>query len=207
MALDSNEIRREITNILRKNVRVRGKELADQVIDRGFGSQKTVYREIQNMCDEGILIRTEINRAKVEYELRELSEAIEKRLEFYAYILDEIYDALTEFENEMEEKKSEMFYLHRLFGIAKRIKQLQKIETTFRILDAIQHMNKSRHFTRQKKKVEKLWKFINKLIAKQPEEKFIYELFVNFKPISIQKANSYPTPTKNKKLFTHTARK
>ena len=188
MALDSDEIRREITDILRKNGRVRGKELADQVIDRGIGSQKTVYREIQNMCEEGILIRTEINRANVEYELRELSEAIEKRLEFYSHILDQIHDALTELENEMEEKKSEMFYLHRLFGIANRIKQLEKIETTFKILDAVQHMNKSRHFTRQKKKVEKLWRFINKLIAKQPEEKFLYEIFINFKPISIQEA-------------------
>jgi len=188
LALDSDEIRREITDILRKNGRVRGKELADQVIDRGFGSQKTVYREIQNMCDEGILIRTEINRANVEYELRELSEAIEKRLGFYANILDEIFDALTELENEMEAKKSKKFYLHRLFSIANRIKQLEKIETTFKILDAVQHMNKSRHFTRQKKKVEKLWKFINKLIAKQPEEKFLYELFVNFRPISIQEA-------------------
>ena len=188
MALDSDEIRREITDILRKNGRVRGKELADQVIGRGFGSQKTVYREIHNMCEEGILIRTEINRANVEYELRELSEAIKKRLEFYSHILDEIYNALTELENEMRAKKSEMFYLHRLFSIVNRIKQLEKIETTFKILDAVQHMNKSRHFTRQKKKVEKLWIFINRLIAKQPEEKFLYELFVNFRPISIQDA-------------------
>ena len=198
MALDTAEIRREITDILRKNGRVRGKELADQVINRGIGSQKTVYREIQNMSDDGILIRTEINRAKVEYELRELFETIEKQLKFYAYILDEIYDALTELENEMEAKKSEKFYLLRLFDIVSRIKQLQKIETTFRILDAIQPMNKSRHFTRQKKKVEKLWKFIIKLIAKQPEEKFLYELFINFRPISIQKLISIPNPTKNK---------
>jgi len=184
LALDSDEIRREITDILRKNGRVRGKELADQVIGRGFGSQKTVYREIHNMCEEGI----EINRANVEYELRELSEAIKKRLEFYSHILDEIYNALTELENEMRAKKSEMFYLHRLFSIVNRIKQLEKIETTFKILEAVQHMNKSRHFTRQKKKVEKLWIFINRLIAKQPEEKFLYELFVNFRPISIQEA-------------------
>jgi len=199
MTLDSAKIRREIIDILKKKSRVRGKELADQVIDRGVGSQKTVYREIQNMCVEEILIRTEINRANVEYELRELSEAIEKQLGFYTYILNEIYNALTELDNEVEEKKSEMFYIHRLFDLVSRIKQLQKIETTFRILDAIQPMNKSKHFTRQKKKVEELWKFINNLIAKQPEEKFLYELFINFKPISIQKAISIPNPTKNKK--------
>ena len=206
MPLDSSEIRREITNILSKNGRVRGKDLADQVIDK-IGSQKTVYREIQAMCNDDILIRTETNRANVEYELRELSDTIEKQLKFYAYILDEINKALIELENEMEEKKDEKFFLHRLFAIANRMKQLQKIETTFRIFDAIQPMTKSRHFIRQKNKVEKLWKFIIKLIAEQPEERFLYNLFANFRPISIQKAIIAQNPTKNKKLFTHTLKK
>ncbi len=83
MALDSAEIRREIRNILTKNGPTRGKELADQVIGKGIGSQKTVYREIKTMCDDELLERIEYNRGNVEYELRDISVSIEKRLKFY----------------------------------------------------------------------------------------------------------------------------
>jgi len=67
MALDSEEIRHEIREIL-KSGRTRGKKLADQIIEK-IGSEKTVYREIRLMCDSGEIRKMEYNRANIEYEL------------------------------------------------------------------------------------------------------------------------------------------
>ena len=155
MALDSDEIRREITNILRKNGRVRGKKLADQVIGKGIGSQKTVYREIKTMCDDELLERIEYSRANVEYELRDISVSIEKRLKFYEDVLNEINDELNELDSKMNNTKIPL-YISRLFPIVTSIKQLQKVETSFRIYGMFPVIRKSRHFTRQKNKVEEL---------------------------------------------------
>ncbi len=191
MALDSAEIRREIRNILTKNGPTRGKELADQVIGKGIGSQKTVYREIKTMRDDELLERTEYNRGNVEYELRDISVGIEKRLKFYEDTLNEINDALNELNSKMNNTKRPVMYAERLFTIVTRIKQLQKVETSFRIYGMFPAIRKSRHFTRQNKKVEELWKFIFEIVSHQPEEKFLQEMFMNFRPVSIAKVTSY----------------
>ncbi len=190
MGLDSDEIRRKITNILIKNGLTKGKVLADQVIESGLGSQKTVYHEIKTMCDDGLLKRNELNRAKVEYELREISDAIKKQLEFYEDTLNEINDALNEFHLKMERKKGEIYYLERLMTIVTRMKQLQKVEATFRIFEMFPLISKSKHFVEQKKRIEELWRIIRGLIAHQHEEKFLYEVFTNFRPIRIGKTIS-----------------
>ena len=190
MALDSAEIRREISNILSKNGPTRGKELADQVIGKGIGSQKTVYREMKTMCDDELVDRIEHNRGNVEYELRDISVGIEKRLKFYEDVLNEISDALNELNLKMNNTKIPL-YINRLFEIVTRIKQLQKVETSFRIYGMFPAIRKSRHFTRQNKKVEELWKFIFEIVSNQPEEKFLQEMFMNFKPIRIAKMTSY----------------
>ncbi len=190
MALDSAEIRREIRNILTKNGPTRGKELADQVIGKRIGSQKTVYREIKTMCEEELLERIEYNRGNVEYELRDISVSIEKRLKFYEDILNEINDELNELNSKMNNTKIPL-YINRLFPIVTRIKQLQKVETSFRIYGMFPAIRKSRHFTRQNKKVEELWKFIFEIVSNQPEEKFLQEMFMNFTPVRIAKVTSY----------------
>jgi len=190
MALDSVEIRREIRNILTKNGSTRGKELADQVIGKGIGSQKTVYREIKTMCDDELLERIEYNRGNVAYELRDISVSIEKRLKFYEDVLNEINDALNELNSKMNNTKIPL-YINRLFTIVTRIKQLQKVETSIRIYGMFPVIRKSRHFTRQKKTVEELWKFIFEIVSNQPEEKFLQEMFMNFTPVSIVKVTSY----------------
>jgi len=194
MVLDSDEIRRKITDILTRNGRTRGKDLADQVIESGIGSQKTVYHEIKTMCDDGLLERNELNRAKVEYELYELSDAIKKQLKFYEDTLNEINDSLDELHSKMDKKKSELLYAERLMTVVTRMKQLQKIETIFRIYEMFPAIKKSRHFARQKKRVEELWKYIFEIIAHQHEEKFLYDIFTNFRPIRIVK----PTVVKEK---------
>ena len=190
MALDSAEIRREISKILTKNGPTRGKDLADQVIGKGIGSQKTVYREMKTMCDDELLERIEYSRGNVEYELRDISVSIEKRLKFYEDVLNEINDELNELNSKMNNTKIPL-YINRLFTIVTRIKQLQKVETSFRIYGMFPAIRKSRHFTRQNKKVEELWKFIFKIVSNQPEEKFLQEMFMNFTPVSIAKVTSY----------------
>jgi len=191
MALDSAEIRREIRNILTKNGPTRAKELADQVIGKRIGSQKTVYREIKTMCDDELLKRIEYNRGNVEYELRDISVSIEKRLKFYEDTLNEINDALNELNSKMNNTKRPVQYIERLFTIVTRIKQLQKVETSFRIYGMFPVIRKSRYFTRQNKKVEELWKFIFEIVSNQPEEKFLQEMFINFTPVRIAKVTSY----------------
>lgn len=190
MALDSAKIRREIRNILTKNGPTRGKELADQVIGKGIGSQKTVYREIKTMCNDELLERIVHNRGNIEYELRAISVSIEKRLKFYEDVLNEINDELNELNSKMNNTKIPL-YISRLFPIVTSMKQLQKVETSFRIYGMFPAIRKSRYFTRQNKKVEELWKFIFEIVSNQPEEKFLQEMFMNFTPVSIAKVTSY----------------
>jgi len=142
------------------------------------------------MCDDELLERTEYNRGNREYELRDISVSIEKRLKFYEDVLNEINDALNELNSKMNNTKIPL-YINRLFPIVTRIKQLQKVETSFRIYGMFPAIRKSRYFTRQNKKVEELWKFIFEIVSNQPEEKFLQEMFLNFKPITIAKFISY----------------
>ena len=138
MALDSSKIRRKIRRILTENGRTRGKELADEVV-KTIGSEKTVYREIKAMYDEGELERTEHNRAKVEYELKDVTKIIEGKLQFLYNQAKNIYENLEKFHEDTYNKKTIPSYGQRLFTLVFCIKQTQNIQISqnFLICEAL----------------------------------------------------------------------
>ena len=187
MALDSSKIRHEIRRILTENGRTRGKELADEVVET-VGSEKTVYREIKAMYDEGELERTEYNRAKVEYELNDVTKIIEGKLQFLYNQAKNIYENLEKFHEDTYNKKTIPSYGQRLFTLVFCIKQTQNIQTTLRILEASPVFRKSKSFYYLQKHVAKMWASIIGNISHQPEEKFIEDVFMNFRTTTLEHA-------------------
>jgi len=194
MALDTEKIRHEIREFLSENGKSRGKSLADHVLSLGIGSEKTVYREIKEMCNSGELNKTEHNRANIEYDLVSVSNLVENRLAYFQNILDNIDENLDEFFADMKNPKKKMQKIQRLFFIVTRMKQLQTVETLLRIIENHKPFIQSKTYLEQKKKITKFWKLFYKLIFTQPESDFHKEVFRNFttitygKVISLQKA-------------------
>ena len=184
MTLDSSNIRHEIRRILTESGRTRGKELADEVIEI-VGSEKTVYREIKAMYEEGELERTEHNRAKVEYELKNVTKIIEGKLQFLHDQAKNIYENLEKFHKETYNKKTMPHYLQRLSTLVFCIKQTQNIQTTLKILEAFPVFRKSKSFYYLQKLTDKMWASIIGNISHQPEEKFIEEIFMNFRTTTL----------------------
>ena len=180
MGLDTREIRHEIREYLKIKGRSRGKAIADHVIFQGVGSEKTVYREIKEMTQAKELEKFEHNRANIEYELVDFSKTIDKRLKYFVYVLDNLDENLTEFENDIKSSKKKPTKLERLMFIVTRIKQLQTVETLLHILETSEAITKSKVFLEHKKRIDKFWKILGVLIFSQPEEEFSNEVFRNF---------------------------
>lgn len=187
MALDTRKIRHEIRKFLSENGTSRGKAIADHVLSLGIGSEKTVYREIKEMCNSGELNKTEHNRANIEYELVSVSSLVENRLAHFQYILDNLDKNLDEFYADMKNPKKKMQKIERLFFIVTRMKQLQTVETLLRIIENHEPFKKSKTYLEHKKKIAEFWKRFYELIFTQPEEDFHKEVFRNFTTITYGK--------------------
>ena len=176
----AEEIRREIRKFLSVNGKSRGKAIADHVILEGIGSEKTVYREIKEMCTSGELHKTEHSRAFIEYELVEMSKVIEKRLEYTQHIVDNIEENIAHYYPIMNNPKKKMPKPDRLMFIVQRMKQLQTVETILRIYENHEAFKKSKTYTEQKRKITEFWKRFYEYIFTQPEKEFSYDVFRNF---------------------------
>ena len=190
MGLDSEKIRHEIRHVL-KSGRTRGKKLADQVIEK-IGSEKTVYREIQQMHDSGEIRRIEINRANVEYELVKLSDYVNDNLKQVLDFLDNVNDGLKRYDDQFKNKKITPLHIQRLAELVINIKRLQNCESRLRILSFFPVFRKSKMFSEIQDKKEKTWKFLISLIAHNPESNFVNEMLINFPATHI----IYPTVKK-----------
>ena len=190
MALDSDKIRHEIREILRSG-HTRGKQLADQVIEK-IGSEKTVYREMKNMCDSGEIRKIEHNRANIEYELVNLSDYVDNNLKQVLDFLDNVNDSLKRYDDRIKNEKITLQYIERLAGLVFDIKRLQNCESRLRILSLFPAFEKSKMFSEIHDKKEKTWKFLISLIAHNPESNFVNEMLVNFPATKI----IYPTVIK-----------
>jgi len=191
MALDTEKIRHEIRHVL-KSGRTRGKKLADQVMEK-IGSEKTVYREIQQMHDSGEIRRIEINRANVEYELVRLSDYVNDNLKQVLDFLDNINDSLKRYDDQFKNKKITPLHVQRLAELVLNIKRFQNCESRLRILSVFPAFRKSKIFFEIHDKKEKTWKFLISLIAHNPESNFVNEMLVNFPATKI----IYPTVIKD----------
>jgi len=178
MGLDSDKIRHEIREILRSG-HTRGKQLADQVIEK-IGSEKTVYREMKNMCDSGEIRKIEHNRANIEYELVNLSDYVDNNLKQVLDFLDNVNDNLKRYDEQFENKKITLQYIQRLADLVFTIKRLQNCESRLRILSLFPAFEKSKMFSEIHDKKEKTWKFLISLITHNPESQFVNEMLINF---------------------------
>jgi len=189
MALDSDGITHEIRDILTQNGVVRGKNLADQVLERLKVSEKTVYREIKKMVDLGELKKTEYNRANIEYELVKITENVGKILFNLTHSIKNLEYRLVKFDNKFDKKeKKKPERLETIMTFVSCIKQLQKIEARLKILSMYQVIRKDKQFNYIEKKSQTLWKYLVTLIGRYNDSKVINDLLLNFVPFSYEEA-------------------
>ncbi len=186
MPLDTAKIRHEIRKVL-KNGPTRSTKILDQV-KKKVGSEKTIYRQIQDMSKSGVIQANEYSRAHIEYDLVKQSENIKNTLKNLSDVLKNINERLDKFQEKIKNKKTMPMYLQRLSTIVMSIKQIQLIEARLRIFSMNPAFKKSNSFYEIKNYIENTWQFIITLISQLHEETFFDELLMNFIPLRIEEA-------------------
>ena len=184
MPLDTAKIRHEIRNVLKSGL-TRSTKIVEKV-KKKVGSEKTIYRQIQEMRDLGEIRPIEYNRAHIEYELIQLSDYVEKNLQVISNFLNEVNDDLTTFHEQLNQK-TKPIYLQRLSTIVFNIKRLQNIETRLRILSIFPAFEKSKSYSKIEKEIVNTWKSIDGLIGHNKEKQFVNEILMNFNFIRLGK--------------------
>ncbi len=186
MPLDTAKIRHEIRKVLRDGP-TRSTKIVDQV-KKKVGSEKTIYRQIQEMAKSGAIQANVHSRAHIEYELVKVTNRVKNYLQDLSDILKHTNERLDRLHNAMENKKTRPQYLERLFTIVTSIKQIQTIGSRLRILSTLPRFKKSSSLIGLERQIDNTWKTIISLVGKQHEKIFFDELLMNFIPIDIQEA-------------------
>ena len=184
MAIDSNEIRNEIIRILEEYGSHRSKRLADEVVKK-VGSEKTVYREIKAMAESGEIRKTGSGQ-HISYDLPSVTERNELVLLKLLEYAENNNEYLIRTQKEIAHKK-QLFHIMVLGDIVFGIKQLQTIETRFRILKMFGALRKLEYFKKLEKQIEKNWRIIWSLIAldvaRSKKSDIVGEVLMNFQPV------------------------
>lgn len=184
MGLHTEKIRSEIKRILAGEGTMRSARLADK-IEVVVGSEKTIYREIKAMAENGDIRRTgsghnisydiPTNTEKQRLVLFHLFEYAENNWEY----LYRSYSKIV--------KKKQFYPMEALADIVFGIKQLQTIETRFKILRLYPALKKLKEWDNLEKQIEKNWKSIKWLMAHHIESSgksdIVGEVLMNFQPI------------------------
>ena len=184
MPLDTSKIRHEIRKVL-KDGPTRSTKIVDQV-KKKVGSEKTIYRQIQDMSKSGELQANEYSRAHIEYDLVKQSKNIKNTIEDLSDVLNNINENLYKFQEKIKNKKTMPMYLQRLSTIVMSIRQIQLIEARLRIFSMNPAFKKSNSFDEIKNYTENTWNLIVILISQLREETFYNELLMNFIPLRIE---------------------
>ena len=186
MGIDSNEIRNEIIRILEEYGSHRSKRLADEVVKK-VGSEKTVYREIKEMANSGEIRKTGSGQ-HISYDLPSVTE----RNELVLLKLFEYTENNNEYLVRSKKKfvtKKQLFHIEALADIVLGIKQLQTIETRFKILKMFGALRKLEYFKKLEKQIEKNWTIIWSLIdidvKRSQSPDIVREVLMNFNPMMI----------------------
>ena len=191
MSLDTAKIRHEIRKVLNDGS-TRSTKIVEKV-KKKVGSEKTIYRQIQEMAKSGELQANVHNRAHIEYELVKVTNRVKNYLQDLSDILKHTNERLDRLHNAMENKKTRPQYLQRLFTIVTSIKQIQTIESRLRILSTLPRFKKSSSLIGLERRIDNTWKTIIGLVGQQHEKIFFDELLMNFIPIDIQEARAVNT--------------
>jgi len=184
MGLDTEEIRNEIKRILEGEGSHRSKRLADEVVKK-VGSEKTVYREIKAMAESGV-IRRDGSGQHISYDIPSATEKHRLVLFHLLEYAENNWEHLDRSHFKIVNKK-QLVPLEALMDIVSGIKQLQTIETRFRIFKMYPALKKSKDWDKLEKQIEKNWKSIRALIAHNIERSgksdIVGEVLMNFNPI------------------------
>jgi len=184
MAIDSNEIRNEIIRILEEYGSHRSKRLADEVVKK-VGSEKTVYREIKAMTVSGEIRQTGSGH-HISYDITSETEHNELGLLKLLEYAENNNEYLIHTQKEIVYKK-QLVHIMVLGDIVLGIKQLQTIETRFRILKMFEALRKLENFKKLEQQIEKNWRSIWKLIdldvKRSKNADIVGEVLMNFQPV------------------------
>jgi len=185
MGVDSEKIRHEIIKILETAGKTRSKKLAEMVfIEKGVGSEKTVYREIKAMKENGDIRKTGSGH-HISYDIPNVTEKHRLTVLNLLEYAENNFEHL-EYTHKKIVNKKNLVPMEILSDIVWGIQQLQKIETRTKIYKLHPGYKKTKEWGELKKQIEKNWKGITSLIiddSKRPEESgLITQILMNFRP-------------------------
>ena len=184
MGLHTEEIRSDIKRILEKEGIMRSARLTDKV-EVVVGSEKTIYREIKAMAENGDIRKTGSGH-NISYDIPTTTEKHRLVLFHLLEYAENNWEHLDRSHFKIVNKK-QLVPLEALMDIVSGIKQLQTIETRFRIFKMYPALKKSKDWDKLEKQIEKNWKSIRALIAHNIERSgksdIVGEVLMNFNPI------------------------
>lgn len=186
MGLHTEKIRSEIKRILAGEGTMRSARLADK-IEVVVGSEKTIYREIKAMAENGDIRRTGSGH-NISYDIPTKTEKQRLVLFHLFEYAENNWEYLYRSYSKIVKKK-QFYPMEALADIVFGIKQLQTIETRFKILRLYPALKKLKEWNNLEKQIEKNWKSIKWLMAHHIESSgksdIVGEVLMNFQPIMI----------------------
>ncbi|GKS67753.1 hypothetical protein YTPLAS73_13000 [Nitrosarchaeum sp.] len=186
MALLTDEIRREIERILSLEGKIRSRKLEFQVCENVNCSGKPFFRELKIMSDPvtGTINKITIDKAHVEYELKQYPTEANEHAEYYSAFLkaqEQNYEILKKMSNMKSIKRNESI------EIAKSLIQgLMYWELEVKLLNQFGNYNKNSDFKEISKKFDKLYDKLADIISIYPEKQQIeiyHDMISDFKRI------------------------
>lgn len=178
MDKNSEIIRTEIIRILNENGKTRGTELAKKVIEK-VGNEKIVYRKISELVEAGEIEKKIYSKSHIEYELINLSEAVNNQLKNLHKEVEVIFE---EIGNLDISSKDEKFSLHeRLRAVIHSIHIVQSIDGIMKLLSYYPTFKKDKMFSQINRKINDCWQAIMNIISHQPEKDFLNEVLANLR--------------------------
>jgi len=184
MGLHTEEIRSDIKRILEKEGIMRSARLTDKV-EVVVGSEKTIYREIKAMAENGDIRKTGSGH-NISYDIPTATEKHRLVLFHLLEYAENNWEHLDRSHIKIVNKK-QLYPIEALGDIVFGIKQLQTIETRFKIFKLYPALKKSKDWEKLEKQIEKNWKFIRSLIIHNIERSgksdIVGEVLMNFQPV------------------------
>jgi len=188
MVEDSDIIKTEILRVLNEGGKIRGSELTSRVIKK-VGNEKMVYREISALVESGEIGKKMYSKSHIEYELINISEAVNSQLKSVHNEIESIFEELKEFKEITLQNKIE--YQERLRITIHFIHIVQSTDGVMKLLSHYPTFKKDRMFSQITRKISDCWENIMDGITHQPEEEFLNEVIANLRmsQIGLQSVN------------------
>jgi len=188
MVEDSDIIKTEILRVLNEGGKIRGSDLTSRVIKK-VGNEKMVYRELSALVESGEIGKKMYSKSHIEYELINISDAVNSQLKSVHSEIESIFEEIKEFKEITLQNKIE--YQERLRITIHFIHIVQSIDGVMKLLSYYPTFKKDRMFSQITRKISDCWENIMDGITHQPEEEFLNEVIANLRmsQIGLQSVN------------------